>query len=72
MIADVFDYISDHMDLSRIVIGLITSGKVKTKMAVSVEDLNVQVSLNCALDKEYVFQQKTQNYQIIRVKTIFG
>lgn len=58
MIADVFDYISDHMDLSRIVIGLITSGKVKTKMAVPVEDLNVQASLNCSLDKEYVFSAK--------------
>lgn len=55
MVADIANYISDHLDLSKMVIGLITSGKANAKVTVPVQEVNVDATIQCSLDKNYIY-----------------
>ena len=55
MVSDVANYISDHLDLSKMVIGLITSGRANAKVNVPVQEVNADATLKCNLDKNYIY-----------------
>ncbi len=55
MVADIADYISDHLDLSSLVIGIVASGKGSAKVKIPVQEINPGASLKCELDKNYLY-----------------
>lgn len=55
MVSDVANYISDHLDLSKMVIGLIASGRSNAKINVPVQEVNADATLKCNLDKNYIY-----------------
>ena len=55
MVADISNYIMDHLDLSKLVIGLIVSDKGNAKVKVPVEQVNAEATIKCNLNKNYLF-----------------
>lgn len=55
MVSDIANYISDHLDLSSMVIGLVDTRKANAKVNVSVKKINDKASLECNLDNNYAF-----------------
>ncbi len=55
MVADVSNYIMDHLDLSKLVVGLIVSDNGNAKVKVPVEQVNAEAAIKCSLNKNYLF-----------------
>ena len=55
MVSDISNYIMNHLDLSKMVIGQVVSGKGYAKVKVPVNQLNAEATIECSLNKNYVF-----------------
>lgn len=55
MVADIANYITDHLDLSKLVIGLVSSSRANAKVNIPVQELNADATMKCNLDKNYIF-----------------
>lgn len=58
MVADIANYIMDHLELSKIVIGLVSAKHGESKFTVPVSNVNAEAHIKCNLSTKYMFSMK--------------
>ena len=54
MVADIANYIQDHIPVTRLIIGIVSSNKNKLQGTVSTQELNAKATIKCHLDEKYI------------------
>ena len=54
MVADIANYIMDHLSVKRLVIGVVSSNKAKANADIPVSEVNVNASINCNIERNYI------------------
>ncbi|MDO5445910.1 MAG: hypothetical protein Q4F31_09870 [Eubacteriales bacterium] len=53
MVADITNYVADHLDLQKYVIGLVASNHHRADACINVKDIDAEASMNIQLNKNY-------------------